>query len=66
MHFDIFAIRENHNDDKSDKKQCGKNELTCGKHDDNILRKAKQLNAKVFILQHQLIPKNHAKTTSRR
>ena len=60
----VFSIGENHDDDKRHEKQCGKNELTCGKHSDNILHKFKQLYAEVINLQRQLIHKNHAQTTS--
>lgn len=43
MHQNVFSIRENHNNNKSDKEKCSKNELSGRKHDDNIFAKFKHL-----------------------
>lgn len=43
MHLNVFAIREDHNNNKSDKKKHSKNELSGRKHGDNIFAKFKQL-----------------------
>ena len=43
MHLNVFAIREDHDNNKSDKEKYSKNELSGRKHGDNIFAKFKHL-----------------------